>query len=199
MYLEKLPKILYPFKFDENYNFSRVLQNITLRANFTSLVKKRGVLFHEYFIKSESLEVLADKVYGDSRLFWIIAFANNIFDPYYDWVFLEQISFEKFLQKKYAMIDISPLQRKNFTLNELEADPTLVHSYYVNDILTAKQYQISFSAYKQFALDGFPETTFYKTYFEHEQDVNDAKRKIKIPKAEFITQIRSELEVLFPK
>jgi hypothetical protein len=193
-YLLKLPKIRY--KFEHDFDFTRIISNITIRLAFKEIVKREKVLYYQYVIKSESIEVLAHKLYNDPKLFWVIAFANDIFDPYYDWPFLDMPSFYAYLQKKYGITDLSVLQRKNWTLNELEADPTRVHSFYLNDPLTQKQFQISFSEYKVYALDGFADDIFYKTIFDYEEEVNYAKKYIKIPKLEYLTGIKREIEDL---
>jgi len=49
----------------------------------------------------ETPELLAHDFYGDANRHWIILLANDIIDPFYDWV-LQDIHLSKYVTKKYG-------------------------------------------------------------------------------------------------
>lgn len=193
-YLSKLPKVIYKL---EGIDAKRIVSNITLRAKFRDIIKSKSILFYNFVVKTETPEILAHKIYDNPDLYWIICFANDVHDMNNDWVITDTQIFHKFLQKKYNTTDLSILQKKNWTLNELETDPSVVHSFYVLDNLTGTTFEIDFSNYKAYFLDAFSETSYYKTYYEYEEEQNEKKRIVKIPKIEYIPIILREMEKLF--
>lgn len=48
-------------------------------------------------------EILAEKIYGDTGAGWMIMYANNIHDPFFDWP-LETDAFNKYIIGKYGSI-----------------------------------------------------------------------------------------------
>ena len=58
------------------------------------------MLFDTYNVKSgETPESIADKLYDDSQLHWIILLVNEVTDRYHDWPLSER-QFNSFLNEK---------------------------------------------------------------------------------------------------
>jgi hypothetical protein len=69
-------------------------------------------MFIEYQIKDgDTPEIVADKMYGDSELHWIILIFNEITNPYYDWALsqrkLEGYAFNKYRGETWFLTDWS--------------------------------------------------------------------------------------------
>ena len=67
------------------------IQDIFIRVVARKEVMERNVLFSKYTVKdAESPEMLARKVYGSVKYYWVILLTNKIFDRYYEWPMTER-------------------------------------------------------------------------------------------------------------
>lgn len=79
--------------------------NMTARAKIRDLVLQNKVVFYDYVLDDyERPDILATKYYGMSDYTWLLFYANNVFDPFYDWL-LSPEEFKKFLLNKYKGTD----------------------------------------------------------------------------------------------
>lgn len=79
--------------------------NILARVKFTEAAKRIGAIFYPYAVSDgERPDIIAANYYDDPRYSWLIYLANDIVDPYYDWVLTEK-EFKEFIIKKYGSID----------------------------------------------------------------------------------------------
>ena len=61
------------------------IRHILPRFRMVNLVENNSGNYMDYRIKyGETLEILAQRFYGDARWYWVIALYNNIQDPYED-------------------------------------------------------------------------------------------------------------------
>lgn len=85
-------------------NSNLLLTNITRRFTIKDTLSGAGAIFYKYQIKdTDRPDIIAEKLYGDGTLDWIILLVNDIVDPYYDWP-LTQNNLENFITKKYGSI-----------------------------------------------------------------------------------------------
>ncbi len=78
---------------------TNILQRVRLRLN--------NVQYHAMFAKhiiidGQTPEFLASEYYGDTELHWIILFAHQATNPYYDWP-LTYFDLKKYVIKKYGV------------------------------------------------------------------------------------------------
>lgn len=84
-----------------NYNGEKVV-NISRRVKVSDSLMNDPYLYLPYTIKEDDrAEDIAYYYYGDVNKVWMIYLANNIVDPYTQWV-LNSDDFEKTIRKKYA-------------------------------------------------------------------------------------------------
>lgn len=84
-----------------SYQNSQYITNVLFRVAIIREVLSNLSSYFEYTVKDdERPEVLADKFYDDPEAHWIILYANDIFDPQYDWP-LDGKSFNKYMADKY--------------------------------------------------------------------------------------------------
>ena len=99
MYFDNFPKIFYDSVGQGN---PKVVTNLLRRVAIRAKVKTNTMLYDTYDVKSgETPEIIADKLYKDPELHWIVMLVNNITDRYYGWP-LGQLDFEKMLKDKYG-------------------------------------------------------------------------------------------------
>lgn len=64
----------------------QIITDITSRATISDEIINNLSLFYPYSIKDgETPEILADKIYNDPQLHWIILHCNEIHDPRFEW------------------------------------------------------------------------------------------------------------------
>ena len=93
MYFDKnFPVIIYDSVGNGEFkDVTNLLRRVALRAK----VKTNTLFFDSYDIKEgESPESIADKLYGDPELHWVIMIVNNITDRYHQW----PMNYSQFLQ-----------------------------------------------------------------------------------------------------
>ena len=83
MYFANFPLI--PYDSVGNGKF-KLVTNLMKRVALRSKVRTNTMLFDTYNVKEgETPEMLADKLYGDPNLHWIIMYVNGITDRYHQW------------------------------------------------------------------------------------------------------------------
>ena len=102
MYFEKFPVILYDSVGNGDFKFvTNLLRRVGLRAK----VKSNVLLFDTYDIRSgQTPEEIADKLYDDPELHWVILMVNDITDRYHQWP-LNENQFIAHINDKYDNID----------------------------------------------------------------------------------------------
>ena len=103
MYFDKnFPVIIYDSVGNGEFkDVTNLLRRVALRAK----VKTNTLFFDSYDIKEgESPESIADKLYGDPELHWVIMIVNNITDRYHQWP-MNYSQFLQYINDKYDNVD----------------------------------------------------------------------------------------------
>ena len=102
MYFQNFPLIPYDSVGDGQY---KLVTNLLKRVALRTKVKTNSALFDTYDVKEgQTPEMVADKLYGDPNLHWIVMYVNNITDRYHQWP-LTTPQFLAFLNDKYSNPD----------------------------------------------------------------------------------------------
>ena len=97
-YFSNLPRLKYSF--DDGVTTKTVV-DIMKRVKVRDYVKENTQFFNEYNVEDgDTPEKIADKIYGNSNLHWVVMIFNNIINPYYDMP-LSQRELEAFCYNKY--------------------------------------------------------------------------------------------------
>lgn len=81
MYFSNFPKIYYDFPKDQTSEMLQVLTDITSNVRFRKEVLDNITLYDEYdMIEGETPEIVAEKIYGNPELHWIIMLFNERYD-----------------------------------------------------------------------------------------------------------------------
>ena len=99
MYFENFPLIPYDSVGDGNY---KLVTNLLKRVALRSKVRTNSLLFDTHDVKEgQTPEEIANKLYGDPNLHWIVMYVNNITDRYHQWP-MTTPQFLSFINEKYS-------------------------------------------------------------------------------------------------
>ena len=176
MYFASFPAIFYDSKGDGN---PKGVTNLLRRVAIRSKVKSNTMLFDTYDVKSgETPESIADKLYDDSQLHWIILLVNEVTDRYHDWPLSER-QFNSFLNEKYS----NPDGIHHYEIPQSSGDTSVFTEVYSNSALY------------------IGDTDFYSsataiTNREYEEREQDKKRKIRLLDPRYVGQFVEEYKSL---
>ena len=101
MYFNKFPVLQYPI-----YNGTTVTpivaRNLLRRVALSDNVREGNGIFILYDVKDgERPEHIAERLYGDPMLHWLVLLMNTVIDPYHGW-YKSAATMEEYIQKKYT-------------------------------------------------------------------------------------------------
>jgi len=176
MYFNKIPYILYDSKGNGDY---KEVTNLLRRVALRTKVRSNVLFFDTYDVKEgETPEIIADKLYNDPQLHWVILMINDITDRYHQWP-MSTPQFLAFINDKYDNVD----DVHHYTIPQSSGDTKTKIEVYKNSALYAG------------------DTDFYAsasivTNFEYEESVQDENRKIRLLNPHYIEQFVEEYENL---
>jgi len=171
MYFANFPLIVYDSVGDGNF---KIVTNLLKRVAMRTKVRTNTLLYDTYDVKEgETPEMIADKLYDDPELHWVILFVNNITDRYHQWP-MNFGQFNTFIADKYSNIDA-------------------VHHYEVSQTSGDTSIKINIGT----DTTGYSEadlTTVTNREFEEERQ--DTLRQIRLLDRAYIEQFVEEFETL---
>ena len=169
MYFKQFPTI--PYDSHGTGKFKDV-KNLLRRVAIRSKVKTNTMVYDTYDVKNgETPESIAFKLYGDAELHWVIMLVNDITDRYHDWP-MSEAKFLQFVNDKYDNVDA-------------------VHHYEIAQSSGDTSTKINIGTSNA----DYPTATAI-TNFEHEQEQQDIKRKIRLLDPSFLEDFVEEFKLL---
>ena len=169
MYFESFPLIPYDSVGDGNY---KLVTNLLKRVALRSKVKTNASLFDTYDVKEgQTPEEIANKLYGDPNLHWIVMYVNNITDRSHQWP-MTTPQFLSFINEKYS-------------------DPDGLHHYEITQTSGDTTVKIDIGADNT---DHSGATAITNREFEEERQ--DTLRKIRLLDPAYVDQFVEEFENL---
>ena len=163
--------------------------NILIRQKIREAIEDDIVMYYPHIVDPETRpEILSYQIYGDVAYTWTIFYANNLLDPYWHWP-LDENQFNSYLTSKYGSLEWS---KTNVHHYEQIVRPR-VEATGTTDPIPEVIIEIDQTTY--WPLD--EELRKIKYYFEYEQELNEAKRSIKLIDAAFISGVSEEFRGLF--
>jgi hypothetical protein len=170
-YFANFPDILYPFELGGKIKLVRVkdiVSNVRIRKQVLSNI----TLYDEYDIEDgETPEIIAERVYGDANLHWVIMLTNDRYDLWNDFP-LSGEALSKYIENKYGQGN-EENQHVIFDTPHFEDEKGNIVDGPASNLVRAI------------------------TNLEYETRVNESKRRIKIINKTLIAAIVSELETSF--
>ena len=118
MYFENFPLIPYDSVGDGQF---KIVTNLLKRVAIRSKVKTNVMMFDTYDVKEgETPEMIADKLYGDPELHWIVLLMNNVTDRYHQWP-MNNNQFLSYMHDKYTNQDAT----HHYEISQVSGDTTI--------------------------------------------------------------------------
>tara|TARA_B100000767_G_scaffold56300_1_gene51845 strand:- start:215 stop:742 length:528 start_codon:yes stop_codon:yes gene_type:complete len=169
MYFAQFPTI--PYDSTGTGKFKDV-KNLLRRVGLRQKVKVNTMFFDTYDVKNgETPESIAFKLYDNAELHWVVMLVNNITDRFHDWPMTEA-QFLNFINDKYS-------------------NPDAVHHYEIEQESGDTSIKINIGTDNT----DYPTATLITNY-EHEQEVQDNKRKIRLLDPSFLDDFVDEFKLL---
>ena len=167
MYFENFPVIPYDSVGNLTYkDVTNLLRRVALRTN----VRTNVLLYDTYDVREgETPESIADKLYDDSELHWVIMIVNNITDRYHGWP-MNGAQFLQYLNDKYSDVD----GVHHYEIAQTSGDTTQIINIGTDNT-------------------NYPSATLI-TNREYEQAEQDRKRKIRLLDPQYIQQFVDEFK-----
>lgn len=211
-YFNQIPSLLYSLD-NEGIEYKDV-KNILTRVRMLREVMNNSNIYYEYDMKeTDNPEIIAHKMYNNPERHWIFMMGNDVQDPYYD-LPLDRYTFDQYIVSKYGSFEtavttlhhyekkvvVTTNQGGNIETNTYTTE--LTEQSYVNGELTDNTLPtvgspiLLIDTSDSVDIDGVSIQS--KTYhifvsvYDYENDLNESKRTVRIPKPETISQIESE-------
>ncbi len=169
MYFTSFPVIPYDSVGNGDFKF---VTNLLKRVGVRAKVKANVSVFDTYDLKEgETPEMIADKLYGDPELHWVVLLMNDITDRYHQWP-LNHNQFIAHINDKYDNVDAT----HHYEISQVSGDTTIKI-----DIGTDNTGHSGASVV---------------TNFEYEEDLQNKKRKIKLLDPAYLEAFIAEYEKL---
>ena len=176
MYFHSFPIIIYDSVGNGTY---KDVTNLLRRVAMRSKVKSNALMFDTYDVKEgETPEIIADKLYGDTELHWVILLLNDITDRYHQWP-MNTPQFLAFINDKYDNVD----GVHHYEIPQSSGDTKTKIEVYQNSALYTGD-------------SDFYASALIVTNFEYEESVQDEIRKIRLLDPIYIDQFVTEFEAL---
>lgn len=102
MYFEDFPSFLYDFELTPGNRTTYSITDITRNIRFRRDILANITVYDTYdVLDGETPEIVADKIYGDANLHWVLMLANERFDYRSDWV-MTAPTLEQYVIRKYG-------------------------------------------------------------------------------------------------
>lgn len=130
-YFDKFPSLYYDIKGTQKYELVvDILRRVKINHN-----EVNSALYGEYTIKEHDRpDTIAEKLYEDSNLHWVILLFNEIHNPYYEWPMKRQELLD-YCAEKYPgnafLIELDPIKDSPLRDVRRRRDHKVVDGYYV--------------------------------------------------------------------
>ena len=169
MYFTNFPII--PYDSVGNGNF-KLVTNLLRRVAIRTKVRTNTLFYDTHDVKEgETPEIIADIIYGDSELHWVILLVNNITDRYHQWP-QNQNQFLAHINDKYSNVDAT-------------------HHYEISQVSGDTKIKIDIGTDNT----DYP-TASIVTNYEYEESLQDKKRKIRLLDPAYLGAFVAEYERL---
>jgi hypothetical protein len=202
-YFNFFPKTLYSLS--DKSTAADFVTNIIARFGFEQELKENSSIYYPYDIQDgDTPETIANKYYGSPEKHWVVLLFNDIIDPQYDWP-LDQRTIINYIDDKYTAngtanttpqtgLAWSKSNTKSYykvvtrvtnnavrdTIKEkLEVDSNT----YANVVISTSSYTLQNNTTITQTV-----TKETETYYDYEVNLNESKRRIKLLRADIVSQ-----------
>ena len=191
-YFRKLPNLNYPSPLNTRESNLDVVQskNLFRRAKVREDLFANFMQFDRYKITGdERPDNVAERVYGNNNLDWVILMSNNIIDINNEWP-LDQLQFNQYLNEKYTPQELASIHHHETTEFRDRDNQLIVPAGLIVD----ENWSMEYLSGGQIKSTNTPSDTSNMsqkpiksvTFLEFETDLNEEKRNINVLKPDLL-------------
>jgi hypothetical protein len=181
-------------------------RNLLVRTSIIPQLLSSPSLYYQYDIQEgDTPEIIASKYYGDPYRYWLVLFANQIFDAQWQWPLSYQ-RFNDYITDKYGSItaaQATPYQyQKTISTTDSITQNTTTDIYvidsntYTNLIESTQVINLQPTKWNQNASITIVTTKQNLSTYDWELQQNENRRSIKIINSGFVSQFEAQFESL---
>ena len=210
-FFNAFPQVAYDIARDR-FSQYQAITNITFRVGIIkSVISNIGSYFVHTISDTETPDILAEQAYGNAEAYWIVLYANDIYDPHYDWP-LTSREFRKFIINKYGSTNVAKTTNHHYEkiISRRESLSGIITSSRITiDHTKLTNLTVPYESYD--SMPQYAEETInmgngqsvleviessVTSNYDYEYQLNESKREIKMIKAEYYKQIMAEFDDL---
>lgn len=202
-YFNFFPKTLYSLS--DKSTAADFVTNIIARFGFEQSLKENSSIYYPYDIQDgDTPETIANKYYGSPERHWVVLLFNDIVDPQYDWP-LDQRTIIKYVNDKYTAngtANTTPQTGLAWSQSNTKSYYKIVTRVTNNSLRDTikEKLEVDANTYANVVISTFSytlqnNTTIIQTvtketetYYDYEVNLNESKRKIKLLRADIVSQ-----------
>ena len=194
-YFSQLPDFEYVNRTEDGKRISdyTTVKNLFKRGKLREDIFQETTFFEKYQIQGDDRpDNVAQKVYGDASLDWVVLLSNNIINLYEEWP-LPQASFDNYILEKYNM-DYDKLYNgiHHYESNEVTNSQGVV--IFPKGVRVGAAQSVSyFDEVNNEQVTVNPVSKGIINY-DYERDLNDAKRNIFLLKGMYLNIVYDDIE-----
>lgn len=214
-YFDQFPQIYYTF--DPNLQEFKSVVNIFVRMKLLDSILQNIAIFDTYDVKDgDTPESIAYKLYNDSERHWIVLYANQIVDPYFQWPLtvdqLNQNLVDQFGSIENAVGTLHHIEKRTNVITTINYQQTMntYISIIDNDVLAVDGsstlptisnpvIQVGANNVVTFSDGSVVDTSVQLvavSNYDYTVNQNESQRTIKLVRPEFVNQIEQEFQNL---
>ena len=167
------------------------VKNLFKRAKIRSDIFENVTFFDKYYIKgNDRPDNVANELYGDPTLDWVILLSNNILSVQSEWPMTQQV-FETYLLEKYLTIELTEDTHHYESIEVKDPDGKIIfpEGLEVDEDQSVTYFDRGTESYVT-----INEMVTEVTNYQYEEKLNNKKREIFVLKAKYLNIIIDDLE-----
>ncbi len=190
-YFDQHPDLILP-SFSQNRTSSSdsyITKNLFKRGKIRDDFFQNAVAFEKFLIVGDDRpDNVAEKVYGDSQLDWVVLISNNILNVRDEWP-MSQYDFQRYINNKYDPEQLNQIHHYETVDVRDEEDILILQGGMVVDANFTFKYSQDGDNY---SLSGSQILKSF-TYYEYETKRNDKKRDIYVVRSNYLDMIIDDM------
>ena len=190
-YFDQHPDLILP-SFSQNRTSSSdsyITKNLFKRGKIRDDFFQNAVAFEKFLVVGDDRpDNVAEKVYGDSQLDWVVLISNNILNVRDEWP-MSQYDFQRYMNNKYDPEQLNQIHHYETVDVRDEEDILILQGGMVVDANFTFKYSQDGDNY---SLSGSQILKSF-TYYEYETKRNDKKRDIYVVRSNYLDMIIDDM------
>jgi len=167
------------------------VKNLFKRAKIRSDIFENVTFFDKYYIKgNDRPDNVANELYGDPTLDWVILLSNNILNVQSEWPMTQQV-FETYLLEKYLTIELTEDTHHYESIEVKDPDGKVI---FPEGLEVDEDQSVTYFDRGSESYVTINEMVTEVTNYQYEEKLNDKKREIFVLKAKYLNIIIDDLE-----